>query len=285
MSNEGDKSGEMSLPPIFVVSGGLGSTGEQLVNTSLAQFQDIFVPVKIFSKAHYMHQLEDIIEEAVKNGATIVHTLADLKMRESLIRLCRENNLIQFDIVGPFLNHIASLTGQTPIGKPGLYQHLYPSYFKRVEAIDFTLAHDDGMNYQEWDQAELVLVGVSRVGKTPLSLYLSILGWKVANVPLVTGIPPRPQLYELDERRVVGLTIDPDRLLSHRQHRQRGLGLSTRSDYASLEKIYEEIEAARRLMRRAGFQIINVTDKPIESTADEVLSLVTRRLENEPDPS
>lgn len=286
MTNEGDKSGEISLPPVFVVSGGLGSTGEQLVNTSLAQFQDIFVPVKIFPKTHYVHQLEDVVEEAVKNGATIVHTLADPKMRESLIRLCREKNVEQFDIVGPFLNHIATLTGQTPIGKPGLYQqHLYPSYFKRVEAIDFTLAHDDGMNYQEWDQAEIVLVGVSRVGKTPLSLYLSILGWKVANVPLVTGIPPRPQLYELDGRRIVGLTIDPGRLLRHRQHRQRGLGVSHRSDYASLEKIYEEIEAARRLMRRAGFRIINVTDKPIESTADDVLSLVTRRLENEPDPS
>jgi regulator of PEP synthase PpsR (kinase-PPPase family) len=144
------------------------------------------------------------------------------------------------------------------------------------------MAHDDGKNIQGWPQAEIVLVGVSRVGKTPLSMYLAVRGWKVANVPLVPDVSPPSKLFELDRRRVVGLTIEAGQLIDHRQQRQRSLGVSgAGSAYVDPAKMYEEVETARKLYRRNGFAIVNITDKPIEESADEVIALVTRRLKNQ----
>lgn len=272
---------ESSPLPIFIVSGGLGALGEQLIHIILAQFPTVSAPVKVIPRVLYPHQVEEVVTEAVTTGATIVHTLSDPEIRHTMVRLTQDKGVPAFDIVGPLLEHLTAMFGQQPLGRPGLYQELYPSYFKRVEAVEFTLAHDDGLSYDSWDQAEIALVGVSRVGKTPLSLYLSILGWKVVNIPLVMGLPPRPEMYELDKRRVVGLTIDPSRLLSHREHREQNLGVTGGVNYTNPIKIYEELEEARQVMRRAGFRIIDITDKPIETTAHEVLTLVTRRLRSE----
>jgi regulator of PEP synthase PpsR (kinase-PPPase family) len=140
------------------------------------------------------------------------------------------------------------------------------------------MAMNDGKNQQQWPKAEIVLTGVSRVGKTPLSMYLSVQGWKVANVPLVLEVPPPQQLFELDRRRVFGLDIEPGQLLMHRQKRQQRLGAPGPSAYTDPMKIFEEVEFARKVFKRGGFSIINVTDKPIETSADEVIKLITRRL-------
>jgi regulator of PEP synthase PpsR (kinase-PPPase family) len=143
------------------------------------------------------------------------------------------------------------------------------------------MAHDDGAHPQGWPQAEIVLVGVSRVGKTPLSMYLSVLGWKVANVPLVPelrqSLRSPPELFELDRRRVIGLSIEPGQLLAHRQQRQRRLGALGPSAYSDPGAIYEESEAARQIFARGRFSVIDVTDKPIETTADEIVERVTRQ--------
>ena len=129
-----------------------------------------------------------------------------------------------------------------------------------------------------WSQAEIVLVGVSRVGKTPLSMYLSVRGWKVANVPLVSEVPPLPELLAVDPRRVIGLTISPGQLVDHRQKRQRRLGVASQGAYTNPVDLFDEVESARKFYRRHGFAVIDVTDKPIEESADEVISLMTRRL-------
>ncbi|MCK4724940.1 MAG: kinase/pyrophosphorylase, partial [Anaerolineales bacterium] len=162
-------------------------------------------------------------------------------------------------------------------GQPGLYRKLREDYYERVAAIEYTMAHDDGQRPDEWDQAEIVLIGVSRVGKTPLSLYLSVLGWKVANWPIVQGIPPHPKLSQLDRRKVVGITMEPGQLLEHRRRRQSQLGAPGFSKYADPAAIHEEISAAREAFRRYGFRVIDVTDKPIETSADEVIRLISSR--------
>jgi hypothetical protein len=274
---------ESTPPIIFIVTGGLGALGEQLTHVLLAQFPNAIASVKVFPRTLYPHQVEQVVTEAESANATIVHTLSDSEIRQVMIKLADEKNIPAFDVVGPLLEHFSRCFRQEPLGRPGLFQQLYPSYYKRVEAIEFTLALDDGVNYNRWHEAEIVLVGVSRVGKTPLSLYLSILGWKVANIPLVPGLPPRPKIYQIDKRRVVGLTIDPTRLLNHRRHRQEYLGVSGGEIYVDPVKIYEELEEAQKMMRRAGFKVIDVTDKPIENTAHEVLTLVSRRLKSEPE--
>ena len=141
----------------------------------------------------------------------------------------------------------------------------------RAAAIDFTLAHDDGCAPENWPDAEIVLAGVSRVGKTPMSVYLAALGWNAANVPLVRDVPPPATILALDRRRVVGLTIDPVRLAAYRSARQRRLGMPIGQAYVDPALVYQEVHAALQVFRRGRFHIVDVTDKPIEQIADEVL--------------
>jgi regulator of PEP synthase PpsR (kinase-PPPase family) len=204
------------IPPIFVVSGGTGASGEQVVRTALAQFRDVEVPVIGVPNGRLAAQLADVVDQAAALGGTIVYTLVDAGLRKHLIQMAHEKNVVAIDLMGQLLGHLAAVLGQEPLGQPGLYRQLRQLYFERVEAIEFTVAHDDGRNIHELDRAEVILVGVSRVGKTPLSIYLSVRGWKVANVPLIPDIPPPPELFQVDPRRVVGLTIQPAQLVAHR---------------------------------------------------------------------
>lgn len=276
-----DTSDKIGLSPIYVVSGGVGASGEQLVQTVLAQFPDSQVPVIMVPHVRHIAQIEDVVTQAAANGGSIVHTMVDARARAALTRLARERGVVSIDLMGELLARLTEVLGQEPAGRPGLYRQLRRAYFERVAAIEFAMAHDDGKNPRGWPQAEIVLVGVSRVGKTPLSMYLSVLGWKVANVPLVPGLPAPSELFELNRRRVIGLNIEPGQLLVHRRQRQRRLGAPGPSAYTDPTKIHEEVEAARRLFRRGGFTIIDVTDKPIESSADEIIGRVTRWLEAE----
>jgi hypothetical protein len=179
--------------------------------------------------------------------------------------------------MGPLLDRLEALLSVAPLGHPGLYRRLNQAYFDRVAAIDFAMAHDDGKNPGGWPEAEIVLVGVSRVGKTPLSMYLAVQGWKAANVPLIPEQDPPAPLLDLDPRRAIGLTMDPARLLFHRRERQRRMGAPSLGRYTDPAAIVDEIEEARRLFRRATFSVIDVTDKPIESSANEVTDMITRR--------
>lgn len=275
---EGGGEGKRPFAPIYIVSGGMGALGEQVVRTILPQFQGAQAPVEIVRQVRERSQLEAVVAQAAQTGGTIVHTLTNGGLRQQMIALAAAQQVAAIDIVGPLMEHLTAVLGEEPIGRPGLYRELNQAYFKRVEAIEYTLAHDDGKHYQGWPDAEIVLVGPSRVGKTPLSMYLSVLGWKVANVPLVPQITPRPELFALDRRRVVGLKIDAAELLSHRQHRQRSLGAGRRSDYNDPARLYEELEVALRLFRQGGFKVVDVTNKPIETSAGEVITAVTRQL-------
>ena len=264
------------VPPIYVVSGSMGTLGEQLARTVLPQFQGANVPVKMIRRIQHLSQVEEIVEQAAQTNGTILHTFANPDMRSAMIRLAEEKNVVAIDIVGPLIERLTEILGQEPIGKPGLYHQLHETYFKRIKAIEFTLAHDDGMNHQGWSDAEIVLVGLSRVGKTPLSVYLSMLGWKVANIPLVPGVSPYQELFALDRRRVIGLKIDPIELLAFRKHRQLSLGVRGKSNYNNPSKLYDEMNAARKVFRKGGFKVIDVTNKPIETTAGQVVRTITR---------
>lgn len=264
--------------PVYIVSGGTGASGERVVRTALAQFPEANIPVMVIPHIRTAQEVEEAVLEAARTKGTILHTLVDVDLRRTLIRKARDNNVYSIDLIGRVMHRLANTIGQEPINQPGQYWLMRQAYFERVEAIEYTIGHDDGLSPQEWHQAEIVLVGLSRVGKTPLSMYLSVLGWKVANVPLLKDIPPPPELFKLDRRRVVGLTIEPGQLLLHRKQRQRNLGTSMESEYTNPVILYEEVEDMRKLYRRSGFAIVDVTDKPIEESADEVIALVTRRL-------
>ncbi len=267
--------------PIYIISGGAGASGEQLVHTVLVQFPESQIAVITTGHVRQVEQIEDVVTQAANSGGLIVHTLVESHLRRALDNLAQKRGVTTIDLMGDMLSQLSNALGQEPVGQPGLYRQLHQDYFERVAAIEFTMAHDDGQNPRHWPLAEIVLTGVSRAGKTPLSMYLSVLGWKVANVPLVMGLPPPPELFQLDRRRVVGLNIDPAQLLAHRQQRQRGLGAPGPTVYTDPAMIYEEVEATRRVFRKGGFSTINITDKPIETSADEVITLITRRLKAE----
>lgn len=264
-------------PPIYVVSGGAGASGEQLVHTALAQFPGKTVPVITLGYIRELTQIEEAVAQAKATSSIIVHTLVDGHLRHALVDHARQHGVVAIDLVGDLLAQLAFRLGCVPLGKPGLYRQLNHEYFERVSAIEFTLSHDDGHDPAGWAQADVVLAGVSRTGKTPLSVYLSVLGWKVANVPIVLDLPLPPAFVEIDAHRGVGLTIDLDRLLAVRQQRYQRLGISAPGDYINPEKMQEEIQAAHKLFRQRGFAIINVTNKPIESSADEVIGLMTHQ--------
>jgi [pyruvate, water dikinase]-phosphate phosphotransferase / [pyruvate, water dikinase] kinase len=263
-------------PPIYVISGGIGASGEQLAHTVLAQFPENKIPVILVSKVRGMEKVREVVDEAVENNGTIVHTMIDPQLRKGLVKYAKNRGAVEFDIIGPLLERMSQVLNHEPLNKPGLYRHQHQAYFERMEAIEFTRAQDDGQNPEGWKDAEIVLAGVSRTGKTPLSMYLSFLGWKVANVPIVLGMPPNRVLFDLEPAKVVGLTIEPGQLLMHRQHRQRRLGTSGPSNYTAPEKVYEEVEYARLLYRKSGFFVVDVTDKPIETMADEVIRWVSQ---------
>lgn len=268
--------------PIYVISGGVGSSGEQLARTVLAQFPDSEVIIQVFPKIYSKKQVHQIIDNALGAGAIVAHTFVDPVLRQVVKNYSQKVNVTTIDLIGPLMENLSAKLGKDPLGKPGMYRQLYKSYFDRIDAMDYALAHDDGKNPEGWKDAEIVLLGASRVGKTPISLYLSVLGWKVANIPLVAGIPPRDSLFEIDKRRVIGLTIVPSELIDHRKHRQRLLGvISTNTDYVDPIKIYEEIEAIEKFLRKKQIPMVNVTGKPIETSADEIVRLVRKKLKRE----
>jgi regulator of PEP synthase PpsR (kinase-PPPase family) len=263
----------------YLVSGGTGASGEQLTRTVLAQFPEGNIYLVVVPHVRYEEQIDGVVRVAKNEGATLLHTMVDPGLRRYLGDLCNSEGVPAIDLMGDLLDRLEYLLGRPPLGQPGLYRQLHQDYFERVAAMEYTMAHDDGRDPAGWTKAGILLVGISRVGKTPLSLYLSVLGWKVANYPLVPGMELPPELGQVDPRRVFGLTIEPGQLVHLRQERQLRLGVAGYSAYTDPEQVYAEVEFGRRLYRGHSFTVIDVTDKPLESTADEVLRLVTARFD------
>lgn len=264
-------------PTIFIISGGVGSSGEQLVNTVLAQYPDARVQVTVIGSVRQEEQVLDTLVQAQSAGALVVHTLVEKSLRDLLLQKAEQLGVATVDLTGPLFDWLTQVLDQQPVSRPGLYRQLHRQYYERVAAIDYTMAQDDGKNPEGWPQADVVLVGVSRVGKTPLSLYLAVLGWKVANYPLVPQIPVPEALFKLDPTRVFGVTISFDQLMMHRMRRQANLGAAGPSAYVDPQAIEEELHEAKKLFRHGGFQVLDMTDKPIELGADEIQRRVTPR--------
>jgi hypothetical protein len=264
--------------PILAVSDGTGSSAEQLVRSMLVQFGDPPVPVITVPGVRTVADIAKAVEMGVAHGTgLVVHTILARDLRAELERLCAEGGMRAIDLVGTMLDNLAERLGPPSTLRPGLYRRLHREYFQRVEAIDYAIKHDDGQNPHDLDAANVVLLGVSRSGKTPLSMFLAMQGWKVANVPLVAGISPPHQLEQLDVRRIVGLTISSELLVHHRAHRQSALG-TLPGLYTDPARIFHEVETARTYYRRLRIPTVDVTNKPIESSAREVVAVVTRRL-------
>ncbi len=259
---------------IFAVSDGTGKTAEGVVRAALTQYDDANVRIIRYGKVRNEVRIREIVAEAAASAGFIVHTLVSAEMRRVMFTEGRTYNVTTIDLMGPMLARLSELLSLQPRAEPGLFQAFDSAYLLRIEAIDYTVRHDDGRNIDDLNQAEIVLVGVSRTSKTPLSIYLAYRGWRVANVPLILGVKPPEQLFELPRRRVVGLIVKSERLVELRRERVKHLGTPALG-YANLEHINQEVAYAYHVFeRRRDWPLVDVTTKPIEETAAEVVSLI-----------
>lgn len=262
---------------LHVVSDATGETAARLVQALEAQFPDQeFVEIR-HPRVESADDLQLAVNRMRGRPAVVVYTLVQPELREAMRALCRRARLHYCDLLGHPIEAVARVSGMAARMTPGSRPPLNSQYFKRMEAIEFAVRYDDGVGRGLRD-ADIVLVGVSRTSKTPLSIYLGYLGHKAANVPVVKGIEPPRELFEIDAAKIVGLTIDPDRLAEIRRARVRAMGSGGRNrGYAELIEIYDELDEATTLHRRLGCPVIDISDLSIEETAHRVLRVVEER--------
>ena len=260
---------------LHIVSDSTGETAARLVLALEAQFPDQpFTEVR-HPRCEYVADLERAVAMARGRPAVMVYTLVEPGLREAMRQLCRRARVHYCDLLGHPIDSISRVAGIAARGQPGARAPLDETYFKRIEAIEFAVKFDDGVG-GGLDDADVVLVGVSRTSKTPLSMYLGYLGYKAANVPIVKGIAAPKALFEIDPAKIVGLTIDAERLGEIRRQRVRSMG-SPRGRYAELQQIYEELDKAKAIHRRLGCPVIDVSDLSVEETAMRIIRLVDER--------
>jgi regulator of PEP synthase PpsR (kinase-PPPase family) len=259
---------------IFAASDATGVTAERVLQAALTQFDATNVTITRYGGIRTPKRINEIVESAASVGGFIVHTFVSEELRRLILKEGRDHNVTTIDLMGPLLARLSELLAAPPRAEPGLYSTFDPSYMQRIEAIDFTVRHDDGRNFHDLEKAEIVLVGVSRTSKTPLSIYLGYRGWKVANVPIVLGVEPPRELLNLPRGRVIGLIVKADRLSELRRVRATRMGTSSQG-YADLEHIREEMDFAFKYYeQRKDWPLVDVTTKSIEEAAAEVVALL-----------
>ncbi len=262
---------------IFVVSDAIGETAELVTKAAVSQFPHVDqVRLKRFSNIEDSTQLREIAQLAGEKDAMIVYTLVQQSMVEELRVYCEEFQVASYDLMTPLIDIFRKRLQQEPLEEPGLVRQLDDDYFKKIEAIDFAVRYDDGRDPRGILKADIVLLGISRTSKTPLSQYLAHQRLKVANVPLVPEVDPPEELKEIDPRRCFGLVISPEKLNCIRKERLKSLGLGGEASYAKVERIEQEIEHFEKVTEELDCYVLDVTNRAVEETANEILNEWTK---------
>ena len=267
---------------LFIVSDSVGETAGLVTKAAASQFRHDLetVSIKRFSYIEDNSQLEEIVFLAKQQQALIVFTLVKSEMREQLLLLCEELKVPSVDLLGPLIDTIGEQLKQEPFEEPGLVRQLDDQYFKKIEAIEFAVRYDDGRDTRGMLEADIILIGVSRTSKTPLSQYLANKGFKVANVPLVPEVDPPSELFSIDPMKCFGLCISAGQLNSIRKSRLETLGLKDDANYAKITRIQQEIDYFNEITTRVGCEVIDVTNRAVEETANTILKTLSARKAN-----
>lgn len=260
---------------VFAVSDSTGETAERVVQSALVQFEGAPARVVRRGNVRTRKQLRAVVREAASHDSVIVHTLVSNDLRRFMLAECRSQGVDSLDLMGPVLDRLATHLKLTPQEEPGLLRQLVEARAREIEAVHFAFRHDDGQNAHELSRAEVVLVGVSRTMKTPTALYLGYRGWFAANVPIILGMDPPPELLSMPSRRVICLVMSPSRLQELRRARIDNLGVPAET-YTSLENIREELRYSQQLSVNRRWRRIDVTGKSVEEAAREVALLLPR---------
>lgn len=259
---------------VHLISDSTGETLESVARAGLARFDGVEAVKHFWPLVRSRGHLDRVLDDIAANPGLVLFTLVEGEVRAHLESRCRALGLPAVSAIDPVVEGLSSMLGQRASEKPGRQHRLDEAYFARVEAIDYTMAHDDGQGQADWNEADILLLGVSRTSKTPTSIYLANRGYKTANLPLVPTRPPPDALFELTNPFIVGLTTSPDRLVQVRRNRLLSLAQTPETDYVDGARVKREVAAARRLCGDRGWPIIDVTRRSIEETAAAIISLM-----------
>ncbi|MBI3706789.1 MAG: kinase/pyrophosphorylase [Proteobacteria bacterium] len=262
---------------LHLVSDATGETINSVARACLVQFEDWHAVEHVWSMIRTERQIDKVLAGVEANPGVVLFTLVDVKLRDKLQAGCRAAKVACIPVLDPVLGALSGYLHAESRNLPGRQHALDAEYFARIEAMNFTLAHDDGQMTRDIDTADVVLVGVSRTSKTPTCLYLANRGLKAANVPIVPGVKLPPELETLERPLVVGLTNNPDALVALRRNRLRMLNETTETDYTDLDAVKAEIAAARKLFVTRGWSVLDVSRRSIEETAAEIMQLYHER--------
>ncbi len=262
---------------IYLISDSTGMTVDNLLKSVLTQFKDQKTEIFYFSKIRTDAQVSHMLEQAEIDKPFLIYTLVNKDHRAKIFEYSDKNSLYSIDVLGPILKKMAAMFEVKPEYLPGLFHSLSEEYFNRIESVEFAVKNDDGKNPNTLRDADIILAGVSRTSKTPLSIYLAGLGYKAANVPLVLGIDPPEELFKVNQRKIFGLIISPEKLKALRQERMKRLNQTDYTDYADEFHIYDELEYSREIFKKnQKWIVIDVSNKSVEETASEILRYVRR---------
>lgn len=262
---------------IYVLSDGTASTCEAVLISCLCQFKDVSVIIHKIPDIKNRKQLKNIFQEASANEGIVIYTFVSPELTEAVFADSLSYAVPSIDILGPIFSRLESFLKLSPMGIPGLLRkNLDNEYFKRITAIDFGVKHDDGLGLDTINDADIVILGVSRSSKTPISIYLSYQGLKVANYPLVNNIPIPEQILNIHSKKLFGLNIEPSRLLQIRENRFKG-NSALIPNYLDILEIDQEIKCANKIYRQLQCAVIDVTLKSIEESSTEIINILRNR--------
>ncbi|MCC3373098.1 pyruvate, water dikinase regulatory protein [Cohnella sp. REN36] len=259
---------------IYVCSDAVGETAEAVAKATMRQFATAQVKIKRYGHVKEEDEVRAIIAEAAETGGFVAYTLVQPELRDTMREEAIRRGVRAVDVMGPMMQAFIDAFDDAPKYEPGLLHEMDDHYFRKIEAVEFAVRYDDGKDARGLLQAQVVLIGVSRTSKTPLSVFLAHKGIKTANYPLTPEVKPPEELFMSSDRLIVGLSMKPDRLLSIRAERLRALGLPVHAHYASFARIEQELRFAEEIMERLGCPVIDVTERAIEETAGLIMSLL-----------
>ena len=266
---------------IFIISDGTGETAAVMTRAALVQYADKDVNIIRHKNVRSDAQIQPIVEEVFERRGMIVYTVVSQQLRKKIQEQALSKGILCLDLLGPILSNLDTFFGvqSSTQGQAGLLRAVDEQYFKRIEAIEYTVKHDDGKTLAELSKADIVLVGISRTSKTPLSIFLSHKGWKVANIPVVLNQHVPEEVFKIDQRKIVGLIIDMDSLQRIRKNRLEKFGQDPGGEYASMSHIAKEIEYATEIFKKnKRWPVFNVTERALEETASEITRIVATRM-------
>ncbi len=269
---------------IIIISDGTGETASLMTKAAMLQFSDKDIFFTRYKNIRTRTQIDAIFQDAALRCDLVVYTIVSPELRSYISESAERSNIPVIDLLGPILNAMAMFFEMQPKEKPGIFHEVNDKYFQRIAAMEYTIKHDDGKDVSGLEKADMIILGISRTSKTPLSMFLSHQGWKVCNIPIVRDIPIPEEVFAADQNKIIGLTIQADTLREIRQARLERLGtdgfapVQQTENYASLESVAADIEYANSIFKKnKRWPVIDVSGKALEETATEIIKVINTR--------